>query len=135
MNKNQSKMDAKENIELDPKVVEFEKLTKNLNKLCRLTPEGYMIIIEQRQFEGREGYHPMPANDLNKSWIGNKSVQHSEMTGVTGIAGQSYLKNVLSRDVEKIFSRVCQSIELYKTDNIPIITEFLEFWLNSHKEK
>ena len=120
-------MDAKENIELDPKVVEFEKLTKNLNKLCRLTPEGYMIIIEQRQFEGREGYHPMPANDLNKSWIGNKSVQHSEMTGVTGIAGQSYLKNVLSRDVEKIFSRVCQSIELYKTDNIPIITEFLEF--------
>ena len=28
--------------------------TKNLNKLTRKTPEGYMIIIEQRQFEGRE---------------------------------------------------------------------------------
>ena len=119
-------MKSKEFTEADLKQAEIEKLTKNLNKLCRLTPEGYMIIIEQRQFEGREGYHPLPVNDLNKSWIGNKSVGNSEITGISQM-GQSYLKNVLSRDVEKIFSRVCQSIELYKTDNIPIITEFLEF--------
>ena len=34
----------------------------------------------------------------------------------------------ISREVDKIFTKICQSIELYKTENIPIITEFLEFW-------
>jgi hypothetical protein len=29
--------------------------------------------------------------------------------------------------VDEQFEKVCQHIELYKTDNIPIITEFLEF--------
>jgi hypothetical protein len=33
---------------------DMDLMTKNLNKLCRLTPEGYMIMIEQRQFEGRD---------------------------------------------------------------------------------
>ena len=33
---------------------DMDLVTKNLNKLCRLTPEGYMIMIEQRQFEGRD---------------------------------------------------------------------------------
>jgi hypothetical protein len=27
---------------------DMDLVTKNLNKLCRLTPEGYMIMIEQR---------------------------------------------------------------------------------------
>jgi hypothetical protein len=96
----------------------------NLNKLCRLTPEGYMIVIEQRQFEGREGYLPA-SNDLNKSQLGNKSLFSQDVSGVTSV--HANLRNVLSRDVEKIFGRICQSIELYKTENIPIITEFLEF--------
>ena len=36
-------------------------------------------------------------------------------------------KSVLSASVEKIFLKICQSIELYETRNIPIVTEFLEF--------
>ena len=36
-------------------------------------------------------------------------------------------KNILSRDVERVFLKICQSIELYETNNIPIVTEFLEF--------
>tara|TARA_B110000285_G_scaffold226137_1_gene285383 strand:- start:54 stop:191 length:138 start_codon:yes stop_codon:yes gene_type:complete len=31
-----------------------DSITKNLNRLARQTPEGYLQIIEQRQFEGRE---------------------------------------------------------------------------------
>lgn len=34
---------------------------------------------------------------------------------------------LLAKEVEKVFNKVCQSLELYKTDNIPIVTEFLEF--------
>lgn len=33
----------------------------------------------------------------------------------------------LAKDVEKVFTKICQSIELYQVNNIPIITEFLEF--------
>jgi len=39
----------------------------------------------------------------------------------------SKASNVASKDVEKVFERVTQSIELYTTESIPIITEFLEF--------
>ena len=35
--------------------------------------------------------------------------------------------NTLSKDVEKVFTKICQSLELYEVNNIPIITEFLEF--------
>jgi hypothetical protein len=34
--------------------VDMDQVTKNLNKLCRNTPEGFMITIQQRQFEGRD---------------------------------------------------------------------------------
>ena len=88
-----------------------------------------MIIIEQRQFEGRENLHielknPNAGNNTT-IMAGNKSVYgQSDAAGTSGF----FVKNQnLSKDVEKIFSRICQSIELYKTDNIPIITEFLEF--------
>ena len=47
------------------------------------------------------------------------------MTELAGLGAN--MRNVLSKEVEKVFARVCQSIELYKTDNIPISTEFLEF--------
>ena len=79
--------------------------TKNLNKLCRLTPEGYMIMIEQRQFEGRD---------------------QTQTTNVEKATNTLKMQS-LSKEVEKIFQKVCQSIELYKAENIPIITEFLEF--------
>ena len=36
-------------------------------------------------------------------------------------------QQILAREVEKAFLKVCQSMELYNTDNIPIVTEFLEF--------
>ena len=96
-------------------------VTKNLNSLTRLTPEGYMMVIEQRQFEGRENFTPSTNHNINQT-LNAKSF----MTELTTLGGQN-LRNVLSKDIEKIFARVCQSIELYKTDNIPIITEFLEF--------
>ena len=80
-----------------------------------------MMVIEQRQFEGRENFTTSTNQNINQT-LNAKSF----MTELTTLGGQN-LRNVLSKDIEKIFARVCQSIELYKTDNIPIITEFLEF--------
>ena len=84
-----------------------------------------MIIIEQRQFEGREIMNNNLAQGQNNTTMINKSVLNATENQSAFLAGG---RNGLSKEVEKIFSRVCQSIELYKTDNIPIITEFLEFW-------
>ena len=33
----------------------------------------------------------------------------------------------VSKQVQKVFQKVIQSMELYTADNLPIITEFLEF--------
>lgn len=33
----------------------------------------------------------------------------------------------LSKEVEKIYQKIIQSMELYTADNLPFITEFLEF--------
>ena len=41
-----------------------------LNNLCRKTPEGYMITIEQRRFDGKE----------NKTIIRDKDRTHMEYT-------------------------------------------------------
>lgn len=68
---------------------ELDMVTKNLNKLARQTPEGYMIIIEQRQFEGRENLHielknPNAGNNTT-IMAGNKSVYgQSEAAGTSG---------------------------------------------------
>lgn len=43
-----------------------------------------MIIIDQKQFEGREGLNPLgPQIDLNKSQIGNKSVFSHDLTNIS----------------------------------------------------
>ena len=96
-----------------------------MNRLCRLTPEGYMILIDQRQFEGREAQVTFAENP-------DQQEDDKDETGATTMC-DSFLdrdlakKYGLAKDVEKIFSKICESIELYKTENIPIITEFLEF--------
>lgn len=67
-----------------------------------------MITIDQRKFDSKE------INDQSAIAIGHT---------VKGYAG----KATLSKEVEKIFNKVCQSMELYTAENVPIITEFLEF--------
>jgi len=46
---------------------ELDSATKGLSTLAHRTPEGYMVVIEQRQFEGRENVSAAPAGDGNKS--------------------------------------------------------------------
>lgn len=64
-------------------------------------------------------------DQVKSSNIGGKSVlgNITEM----GVNPKHVTKTIMSRDVEKIFLKICQSIELYTCKNIPIITEFLEF--------
>ena len=73
--------------------------TLNLNKLCQLTPYGYMITIPKEHFE----------------------------TEVQQVNDDNYSKYVVEKDVDVIFRKICKSIELYHHQQIPIITEFLEF--------
>lgn len=82
---------------------ELDIVTKNLNRLARQTPEGYMIIIEQRQFEGRENVHAAIGGN-NNTTIVNKSALTND---ATGIAYGSHARNGLSKDVEKVFHRIC----------------------------
>mmetsp|Transcript_119 Transcript_119/g.235 ORF Transcript_119/g.235 Transcript_119/m.235 type:complete len:91 (+) Transcript_119:512-784(+) len=90
-----------------------------------------MIKIEQRLFEGKDnnfqiGLGPGHANLANPNH--NKSVMGSDNSNLkiskSDASGQG---QAFSKEVEKLFIKICQSIELYKTENIPIITEFLEF--------
>lgn len=60
---------------------------QNLNNLARSTPEGYMEIIDEKDFEN--------VDDSNY-----------------------WSDNYLSKKVEAIFQRICESVELYKTENI-----------------
>jgi len=80
-----------------------------------------MITIEQRLFEGKED-----ADDLPKGKYGDRNVDLDVAKGKAqdkkAMAKPSY-----SQEVEEMFQKICQSIELYKAENIPIITEFLEF--------
>ena len=84
-------------------MADLDIVTKNLNKLVRQTNEGYMEIIDQKEFEKQK--------DPN----------------TTVHQGSTIDSPHLSKEVEKTFQRICESIELYKTDNIQIITELLEF--------
>ena len=59
-----------------------------MNELCAKTAEGYMITIDQKKFDGKE------INDQSGIAIGHT---------VKGFAG----KATLSKEVEKIFNKVC----------------------------
>lgn len=122
----QGKQVIRANNQITQSKVDQDPVQADLNKLCRSTPEGYMVVIEQRQFEGRESVNNLNIADINKSQFGNRSLMSGDHTHLS-LVQSNQLKNILSKDVEQIFRRVCQSIELYKTENIPIITEFLEF--------
>lgn len=76
----------------EQKVDGLDPVTKNLNKLTMQTPEGFMEIIDQKDFEKIASTSPIVTS--------NKGGHH------------------LSKVVEKIFGRICESIELYKNDNI-----------------
>ena len=86
-----------------------------------------MITIEQRKFEGRENPDsllPSNANQPpNKSAVGNIAQNTTQRTRIE----KEDSKNKLSKEVEKVFERICASLELHTADNLPIITEFLEF--------
>ena len=72
-NQSHSKNEAKE-----------DSISPDLKKLCKMTPEGYMIVIEQKQFEGRESNNPLGA-DMSRSHIGNKSAISQDLTGISMI--------------------------------------------------
>lgn len=55
-----------------------------LNELCRKTPEGYMITIEQRKFEGRE----------NKTIIHDKDRVHMEKSFFSDLSQRSVPDNL-----------------------------------------
>ena len=46
---------------------------KNLNKLCTMTPEGYLLSIDQKMFDNRDNYHSPVVNfgqSFGKSMVG-----------------------------------------------------------------
>lgn len=94
----------------------FEINEGEIAELCRSTPEGYLIKIEERQFLNKDGEKVM---EILKKPIIDK--------GQDDKSNQAFIKNLLSKDVEQVFKRICSSMEVYKIENIPIITEFLEF--------
>ncbi len=65
-----------------------------------------MIAIDQKQFDERDIEERLTMGEKKQP-----------------IAG----KNLISKQVQKIYMKVIQSMELYTADNLPIITEFLEF--------
>ena len=80
---------------------EIDSVTNNLNRLCRLTPEGYMILIDQRQFEGREA----GLNFDKEETIQEKSIANTTLS--SSISGPKDKQYGLAIDVEKIFSKIC----------------------------
>lgn len=101
---------------------------QSFNQLCQKTPEGYLITLEQRQFEGKESYQEMGKDQKlgkNKRYNTQASMNMSAKNRKDKPAQGKQMP--LAKEVEKVFLKVCQSLELYKTDNIPIVTEFLEF--------
>lgn len=65
-----------------------------------------MITIDQKQFDERDIDERMGLGENKQEFAG---------------------KSVLSKQVKKVYQKVIQSMELYTADNLPIITEFLEF--------
>lgn len=49
---------------------EADKNTTNLNNLCKKTPEGFMITIEQSRFDGRDPANFMPGPTSNPKFDG-----------------------------------------------------------------
>ena len=91
---------------------DIEDETRFLNDLCRCTPEGYMVMIESRQFDSKDTTAVAEAKALDRTVGGTLPKPGAQ---------------ALAKDVEKVFTKICQSMELYQVHNIPIITEFLEF--------
>ena len=101
--------------------------TKQLNQLCRLTPEGFMVLIEQKQFEGKDVIDNNAPVAPDKSMVAGKALLNQTEVVKEKNYVSTMTKNVLTKDIERIFLKICQGIELYETKNIPIVTEFLEF--------
>ncbi len=65
-----------------------------------------MITIDQKQFDERDIEERLTMGEKKQTDAG---------------------KILISKQVQKIYEKVIQSMELYTADNLPIITEFLEF--------
>lgn len=109
--------------------------SRSLGRLCKLTQEGYMMSIDQKIFEGRDTYFEDNEDKnqslaLNKLESDNYPDQHSVLSPRTELVSHiktKTVKNNVSNQIQGIFERITESIELYSTDKIPIVTEFLEF--------
>ena len=90
-----------------------------------------MIQIDQKLFEVKENIAALQGSvpKQNQAMEVGKHVNPDSNYG-SGMPANVNMSRMgaFSKDVENIFTKICQSIEVYKTDNIPIITEFLEFW-------
>jgi hypothetical protein len=94
--------------------------TKHLNELCSKTPEGYLVSIDQSKFEGFTG---SATKNVSKSQTNsNDGMKNSRV-----FDGENSGSKQFDKEYKGIFQKICKSMELYKCDNIPIITEFLEF--------
>ena len=79
------------------------------NQLCQKTPEGYLITLEQRQFEGKESYLDMGKDDQNtgkdKRYNVNAGLNKSNKDKKDKPMQQKQVP--IAKEVEKVFLKVC----------------------------
>lgn len=86
-----------------------------------MTPEGYLLSIDQKMFDNRDTYHS-PVVNFGQSF-GKSMVGGSEFKPI----GMRMANPMAVTEAEQRFSKICQSMELYETEACPIMIEFLEF--------
>jgi hypothetical protein len=90
-----------------------------------------MMSIDQKIFEGRETYFEENEDKKQSLVLNNlESDQNSVLSPRTELVSHNKIKTVknnVSNQIQSIFERITESIELYSTEKIPIVTEFLEF--------
>ena len=94
---------AKEQMDQSARLTrEMDQVTFHLNKLCRNTPEGYMITIQQRQFEGRETAKGNGTGMNESSLSASKSMLDNSQLATIKPTAKSQIGQ-FSKEVEKIF--------------------------------
>ena len=89
------------------------------------------MSIDQRIFEGRDTYfededqkQALALTNLESESVLSPRV---ERAALVSHHKTKTVKNNVSNQIQGIFERITESIELYGTEKIPIVTEFLEF--------
>ena len=94
------------------------------------------MSIDQRIFEGRDTYFEDNEDKKQSLVLTNLESEQNSVLSPRGERERTELvfhnktktvKNNVSNQIQGIFERITESIELYSTEKIPIVTEFLEF--------